>query len=131
MMAPMAVDWPDGRFAMLGSGGSNRIRTALAQVLVALVDRDERMEPAIEAARLHVEPGTPEEPGAPPGPPAVEFEDLAGDAARAALVAAFPTARAWPERSMYFGGVHGARRRRAGDLEAAGDPRRAGVALNG
>ena len=124
MMAPMAVDWPDKRFAMLGSGGSNRIRTALAQVLVALIDRDERMEAAIEAPRLHVEPAV--EPGA---PPAVEFEDLAGEAARAALLAAFPQARPWPDRSMYFGGVHGARRRRAGDLEAAGDPRRAGVAL--
>jgi gamma-glutamyltranspeptidase/glutathione hydrolase len=84
------------------------------------------MEPAIDAPRLHVEPGP--EPGA---PPAVDFEDLGGDAAREALTAAFPQARPWPERSMYFGGVHGARRRRAGELEAAGDPRRAGVALMG
>jgi gamma-glutamyltranspeptidase / glutathione hydrolase len=128
MMAPMAVDWPDQRFAMLGSGGSNRIRTALAQVLVRLIDGSERMEPAIEAPRLHVEPG-PEARLDPGAPPAVEFEDLAGEAARAALMAAFPQARPWPDRSMYFGGVHGARRRRAGDLEAAGDPRRAGVAL--
>lgn len=126
MMAPMTVDWPDGRFAMLGSGGSNRIRTALAQVLIALIDREERMEPAIEAPRLHVEPGP--EKGA---PPAVEFEDLAGEAARAVLLAEFPHARPWSERSMYFGGVHGVRRRRAGDLEAAGDPRRAGVAVTG
>jgi gamma-glutamyltranspeptidase/glutathione hydrolase len=126
MMAPLAVDWPDGRFAVLGSGGSNRIRTALAQVLVGLIDRGECMEPAIEAPRLHVEPGP--EPGA---PPAVEFEDLAGEAARASLLAAFPQARPWPDRSMYFGGVHGARRRRSGDLESAGDPRRAGVALIG
>ncbi len=64
-------------------------------------------------------------------PPAVEFEDLAGEAVRAALLAAFPQARPWPDRSMYFGGVHGARRCRAGDLEAAGDPRRAGVAITG
>lgn len=126
MMAPMAVDWPDGRFAMLGSGGSNRIRTALAQVLIGLIDRGERMAQAIEAPRLHVEPGP--EPGA---PPAVEFEDLAGEAVRATLMAAFPQARAWPDRSMYFGGVHAARRRRTGDLEAAGDPRRAGVAITG
>ena len=126
MMAPMAVDWPDGRFAMLGSGGSNRIRTALAQVLVGLIDRGERLEAAIEAPRLHVEPGP--ERGA---PPAVEFEDLAGEAVRSALLAAFAQARPWPDRSMYFGGVHGAGRRRAGDLEAAGDPRRAGVAITG
>jgi gamma-glutamyltranspeptidase/glutathione hydrolase len=124
MMAPMTVDWPDRRFAMLGSGGSNRIRTALAQVLVRLIDLGERLEPAIEAPRLHVEPAA--EPGA---PPTVEFEDLAGEAARTALTRAFAQARPWPDRSMYFGGVHGARRGRAGDLEAAGDPRRAGVAL--
>lgn len=118
MMSPLTVDWPDGSFAMLGSGGSNRIRTALVQVLVRLIDGGERPAPAIEAPRLHVETGE---------PPAVDFEDLAGDAVREAILAAWPEARAWPDRSMFFGGVHAALRDARGGLVAAGDPRRAGV----
>ena len=119
MMSPIAVNWPDGRFAVLGSGGSNRIRTALVQVLAGLIDRGERLDRAIEAPRVHVE-------GA--DPPAVDFEDIAGEEARDAILAAWPEARAWPDRSMFFGGVHAAMREAKGGLDAAGDPRRAGVA---
>lgn len=122
MMAPLTVDWPDGRMAMLGSGGSNRIRSALAQVLIALIDRDAHLADAIEAPRAHVEPGEPE---------AVDFEDVAGEANRAAILAHWPQTRAWPERSMFFGGVHGVMREASGGLAAAGDPRRAGVAIRG
>ena len=57
MMAPAAVTWPGGRRAMLGSGGSNRIRTALAQVMLGLVDADLPLDAAIEAPRVHVEQG--------------------------------------------------------------------------
>lgn len=120
MMCPLAVDWSDGRTAMLGSGGSNRIRTALVQVLVRMIDRRERLADAIEAPRLHVEGHDPAE---------VDFEDIAGEAHRAALLDAFPEARPWPGRSMFFGGAHGVLRGPRGDLDAAGDPRRAGVAI--
>ena len=122
MMAPMAVDWPGGRTAMLGSGGSNRIRTALAQVLVRLTDTDARLAQTIEAPRVHAEVG--EE-------VAVDFEDLAGDQVREAILATWPEARPWPDRSMFFGGVHAVLRDARGNLDAAGDPRRAGVARIG
>lgn len=122
MMAPMAVAWPDGRIAMLGSGGSNRIRTALAQVLVHILDRGARLADAIEEPRVHAETGD---------PPAIDFEDLAGEETREILLGAWPEARAWPDRSMFFGGVHGAMRDARGGLDAAGDPRRAGVARIG
>jgi gamma-glutamyltranspeptidase/glutathione hydrolase len=105
---------------MLGSGGSNRIRTALAQVLSKLIDTGARLDDAIEAPRLHVDAGD---------PVAVDFEDLMGEGPHAALKAAFPQANAWPERSMFFGGVHAVRRDGGGSLDAAGDPRRAGVAI--
>lgn len=121
MMTPMAVAWPDGGLAMLGSGGSNRIRTALAQVLVNLIDLRMPLSEAVEAPRLHVEAGD---------PPAVDFEltDLA-DEGRAAILDAFPQAKGWAERSMFYGGVHAALNRRGGEMRAAGDPRRAGVGL--
>ena len=122
MMAPMAVEWPDGRLAMLGSGGSNRIRTALLQVLLHMIDRGATLAEAIEAPRIHVEG---------PDPAQVDFEDTGGEARRAALLAAYPDARAWPERSMFFGGVHGAIHDGRGGFDAAGDPRRAGSASVG
>jgi gamma-glutamyltranspeptidase/glutathione hydrolase len=121
MMTPMAVSWPDGGLAMLGSGGSNRIRTALAQVLVNLLDRGMELAEAVEAPRLHVEAGE---------PAAVDFE-LPGLAEqdRVALLACFPEARGWAERSMFFGGVHAVSRDGRGTVRAAGDPRRAGVGI--
>lgn len=122
MMTPMAVSWPDGAVAMLGSGGSNRIRTALTQVLVRLIDCALPPDEAVVAPRLHVETD----------PTAVDFElpDLA-EADRAALLAAWPEARGWPERSMFFGGAHTAMRDGHGTPRAAGDPRRSGVGLTG
>jgi gamma-glutamyltranspeptidase/glutathione hydrolase len=120
MMTPMAVSWPDGGLAMLGSGGSNRIRSALAQVLVNVLDRKMQLADAVEAPRLHVEAR----------PASVDFElpDLReGD--RAAILAAFPDARGWAERSMFYGGVHAVTRDGKGNVRAAGDPRRAGVGI--
>jgi gamma-glutamyltranspeptidase/glutathione hydrolase len=125
MMTPMAVSWPDGGLAMLGSGGSNRIRTALAQVLVNLLDRDKPLGDAVEAPRLHVEAGASRV-----EPAAVDFE-LPGLAEedRVAILASFPEARGWAEHSMFYGGVHAAMRDGKGNVRAAGDPRRAGVGL--
>lgn len=121
MMAPMAVAWPDGRLAMLGSGGSNRIRSALTQVVCHVAQSGMALADAIEAPRLHVEAGR---------PPAVDFEeDGLPEGDRAALLGAFPEARGWAERSMFYGGAHGVMRHTGGRLEAAGDPRRAGYAL--
>ncbi|MHA1528484.1 MAG: gamma-glutamyltransferase [Alphaproteobacteria bacterium] len=121
MMTPMAVSWPDGALAMLGSGGSNRIRSALAQVLVNLLDRGMALDEAVEAPRLHVEGGE---------PPGVDFE-LPGLAEedRVAILAAFGQARGWAEHSMFYGGVHAVTRDGKGNVHAAGDPRRAGVAI--
>ncbi|MEM8791323.1 MAG: gamma-glutamyltransferase [Pseudomonadota bacterium] len=118
MMCPLAVRWPDGRIAILGSGGSNRIRTALAQVLAHLIDRDMPLENAILSPRLHVEGER------------LDFEetDLA-EQDRLALLDAFPDALGWAEPSMFFGGVHAAMRAANGSLTAAGDPRRDGLAL--
>ena len=123
MMTPMAVRWPDGGLAMLGSGGSNRIRTALAQVLVNLLDRGMALDDAVEAPRLHVEAGA---------PLAVDFE-LPGLAEedRVAILAAFGQARGWAERSMFYGGVHAVTRDGRGNVRAAGDPRRAGIGVTG
>jgi gamma-glutamyltranspeptidase/glutathione hydrolase len=121
MMAPTVMAWPDGSVAALGSGGSNRIRTAMAGVIARLTDRAEALDVAIGAPRLHVEGRE----------PAVDFEDRFPDSERAALLEAFPQARPWPRDSLFFGGVHAARRAASGAVEAAADPRRDGAALTG
>lgn len=118
MMAPMALDRPDGSFAMLGSGGSNRIRTALAQVAAHVLDRDMRLEDAVAAPRVHVEKW-----------PEADFEDRFREDRRAALMAAFPEARPWSRRSMFFGGVHAVARDAKSGVEAAADDRRDGAAF--
>lgn len=118
MMAPTAVEWPDGRLAMLGSGGSNRIRSAMAQVLMRLIDDGAAPEDAVAAPRLHVEGGA---------PASLDFEDDFREDDRAALLADWPEARIWSEPSMFFGGAHVALREARGGVAAAGDPRRAGA----
>lgn len=117
MMAPALIRWPDGRTAGLGSGGSNRIRSAMAAVLARLADGSEALDRAVAAPRVHAEGD----------PAAVDFEDRFPDDDRAALLAAFPEARPWPRDSLFFGGVHAVRRGPSGAVEAAADARREGA----
>ena len=118
MMAPTIVLAPDGTVTALGTGGSNRIRTAILQVAVNLLDHGMDLERAVEAARLHVEREG-----------KVSFEPGLPDGAEEALLAGAPEAHAWPARNLFFGGVHAARRHANGGVEGAGDPRRRGVAV--
>jgi gamma-glutamyltranspeptidase/glutathione hydrolase len=118
MMAPTTILAPDGTVTALGTGGSNRIRTAILQVAVNLLDHGMDLESAVEAPRLHVERcGT------------TSFEPGLPDAAQAAFLALGEKAHEWPERNLFFGGVHAARRHQHGGVEGAGDPRRQGVAV--
>lgn len=118
MMCPMVIR--DGaEITMLGSGGSNRIRSALAQVSLA-ISCGHGLADAIAAPRLHIESSSDH---------VLDFEDLGSDARRDGLVSEFPRAKAWPHRSMYFGGVHAARTDGQGGFQAVGDPRRSGSAL--
>ncbi len=116
MMAPLILR-RNGERWLLGSGGSNRIRTALLQVISALVDFRQPLDLAIAAPRLHLERGL----------LAVEMPN-GGWPARTGewLTEAHRDARCWPERNMYFGGVHG-----VGPDSAAADPRRQGAARSG
>ncbi|SET62424.1 gamma-glutamyltransferase [Oceanicella actignis] len=122
MMAPAVVSWPDGAVMAIGSGGSNRIRTAMAQTLSLILDEGAPPDVALAAPRLHVEGAR---------DPQVDFEDRFPEDQRAELLAAFPEARPWPRDSMFFGGVHAALRDARGGVAAAGDHRRDGAARLG
>ena len=120
MMAPSLIAESSGRLTALGSGGSNRIRTAIMQVLVNLLWFDMPLEDAIVSPRCHFENGK------------LNVEPPLTDAARAALTAAWPEMTLWDDCNLFFGGVHAVRADlRKGDIDGAGDPRRGGVALIG
>jgi gamma-glutamyltranspeptidase/glutathione hydrolase len=116
MMAPTIAEAGSGRVSALGSGGSNRIRSAILQVVLHLVDRQAQAQAAVEAPRLHIE-----------GPQA-NFEAGFPKGGEGLMAELFPEVRPWPERNLFFGGVHVVTRDPSGKLEAAGDPRRGGVA---
>lgn len=116
MMAPSLVTLPDGGTAALGSGGSNRIRTAILQVVSNLVDFGMAARDAVEAPRLHVERGR------------ANAEDGFPDIGLAGLEGLGCEILRWPQGNLFFGGVHLAERAANGSLSAAGDPRRGGVA---
>lgn len=117
MMAPTLATSAGGNRFAIGSGGSNRIRTAVLQVLVNLLDGDMAMAGATEAPRLHIEG---------------EIANLEGglppEGAELLAQQGYQTV-AWPAHNLFFGGVHGVELSAAGNLSAAGDPRRGGAAL--
>lgn len=115
MMSPSLVNTTAGDTLALGSGGSNRIRSAILQVLINLIDFGMPVEQAVEQPRVHFESGL------------LNMEDgLAADTIRA-LEKEFPEIRCWPEKNLFFGGAHSVMRKRNGQLTGSGDSRRGGV----
>jgi gamma-glutamyltranspeptidase / glutathione hydrolase len=117
MMAPTIASNGTRSVTALGSGGSNRIRSAVFQVLCRLFREGQSVEEAVAASRVHVERGH------------LDFEDTGGEEAKAKLQSAFPDHRLWAEPNLYFGGAHMVHLDMDSGLEAAGDPRRGGVAV--
>jgi gamma-glutamyltranspeptidase/glutathione hydrolase len=115
MMAPTLLERAGGH-AVLGTGGSNRIRSAILQVITNLVDFDMTPEEAIGAPRIHVEGDL------------LSVEGGFTPAEDAALATSGLNIDRWQDRNLYFGGVHVVSQGEVG-LSAAGDPRRGGVGL--
>ncbi|GIU95476.1 MAG: gamma-glutamyltranspeptidase [Gaiellaceae bacterium] len=116
MMAPtIALDEAGRTRLVLGSAGSVRLAGAIAQVAWRILGGACPAE-AIEAPRLHVEGST------------VHLEGGWPDAAAEALSPHWQVVR-WDALNLYFGGVQAVERTPAGELRAAGDPRRGGVGL--
>ena len=117
MMAPTLAEDAHGRLLAVGSGGSNRIRSALLLTLARMLVRSEELAQAVEAPRLHVEEG------------GVDVEPGLAEAELARLRALFRDVRVWSKPSMFFGGVHAVLRAADGALCAVGDFRRDGVGV--
>lgn len=122
MMAPTLIEEPDGARTVLGTGGSERIRSATLGVVARLVDEAARLEDAIAAPRVHV--GSDHQVHVEPGLDAHDLEALTVLASERG----WPPPEQWPTLNVYFGGVHAVRRGSTGAITAVGDGRRGGSA---
>ncbi len=114
MMAPAILNRADGTVIALGSGGSNRLRTAILQVILNVTDHQMSLEEAVHSPRIHCEKDF----------LSVEHGFDSGMLEKA--LAAYPAHKIWSESNLFFGGTHSVASGRDG-FEGAGDPRRGGA----
>jgi len=114
MMSPTAVLREGAPELVLGSAGSNRIRSAILQTILRVIDDGLTAGDAVRAPRVHFEDGVVyAEPGIDTSP--LERVGLAIGRFR--------------ELNLFFGGVQAAARDGHGRFSGGGDPRRGGAAL--
>ncbi|NER82365.1 MAG: gamma-glutamyltransferase [Leptolyngbya sp. SIO1D8] len=116
MMAPTIILKGDKPQLVLGSGGSNRIRTAILQVISNWLDFGMPITEAVTAPRIHWERGTLHmEPGY-----GLEIaQQIQADDTKERVP--------WQQQNMFFGGVHAVALSEEGHLHGAGDARRGGA----
>lgn len=114
MMSP-TIALREGQLELgLGSGGSNRIRSAITQVLLRALADEMPIAEAVTAPRMHFEAGIVH---AEPGIDAAALDRLAERG--------YEVVR-WRAPNLFFGGVHAVAERGA-VVSGAGDPRRGGA----
>ena len=114
MMAPTIVLREGAAELVLGSAGSNRIRSAILQTIIRVIDEGMRAGPAVEAPRVHFEDGVVY---AEPGVDTDVLKDAGWAIGR------------FRERNLFFGGAQAVQRDASGGFFGGGDPRRGGDAV--
>jgi gamma-glutamyltranspeptidase / glutathione hydrolase len=114
MMSPTAVLREGAPELVLGSAGSNRIRSAILQTIIRVVDDGLEAGDAVRAPRVHFEDGVVY---AEPGVDTAPLERAGRAIAR------------FRELNLFFGGVQAAARDEQGRFSGGGDPRRGGAAI--
>jgi gamma-glutamyltranspeptidase/glutathione hydrolase len=114
MMSPTAVLRDGAPELVLGSAGSNRIRSAILQTIVRVVDGGLPAGEAVRAPRVHFENGIVY---AEPGVDTLPLERAGRAIGR------------FRELNLFFGGVQAAARDGQGRFSGGGDPRRGGAAF--
>jgi gamma-glutamyltranspeptidase/glutathione hydrolase len=122
MMSPTLVLRQGQAVMAVGSGGSNRLRSAVLQVISNVIDFKLNLAEAVEASRLHFEDEV------------MQLEGGIMPQVADRLEAAGYRVNRWPDRSMFFGGAHAVARREDAIAPetswlAAGDPRRGGSVI--
>ena len=105
-----ASDW-----IVTGSAGSNRIRSAILQVVSNLLELGMPLAEAVEAPRLHLEDGL------------LSIEPPLDATVLERLQRAWPEVQVWGDRNVFFGGAHSVSISDDGDCSGVGDSRRGGV----
>ena len=114
MMSPTILENNGNRIA-LGTGGSNRIKTALFQVIWQIIAENKTLDQAINQPRLHFENGV------------LDIEKGFDEQSIALLKQQYKTTNLWQQRSLYFGGINAVQH--GSTNLAIGDSRRNGVGL--
>ncbi len=119
MMSPTMVLKNGKPKIVLGSGGSNRIRTAIFQVISNIIDFNLPINEAINLPRVHWENKTF---SIEPDQESILLENLNLPPETNTVF--------WQEQNMFFGGVHGVIKTDQSLMKGAGDLRRCGVFLS-
>lgn len=117
MMAPTLILRADGGIIVTGSGGSNRIRSAILQVISNLVDFTMPLGEAIAHPRIHYEIDL------------LSLEPTVDQIVLKELEKSFPKQQVWHEKSLFFGGAHTVMVNSKGSITGIGDSRRGGVSV--
>jgi gamma-glutamyltranspeptidase/glutathione hydrolase len=114
MMAPTVVVREGRAELAVGSAGSNRIRSAILQTILRVIDDGMPAQEAVDAPRLHYEDG-------------IVYTEPGIDTA--ALEAAGWQLSEFRERNLFFGGAQAVAREGGEAFSGGGDPRRGGAAI--
>ncbi len=119
MMSPAIVLYQGQPVLAVGSGGSNRLRSAILQVISNFIDFNLPLEQAVDAPRLHFEDNE------------VQLEGGIAPEAATKMEAAGYIVNRWPAKNMFFGGAHAVARANLNQSHwvAAGDRRRGGSTI--
>jgi gamma-glutamyltranspeptidase/glutathione hydrolase len=112
MQAPTIVERDGSVRLVVGSSGSNRLRSAITQVIVNVLDHDMGIDDAVAFPRVHVEGDRLDCEG---GLDPAELDRLAASGEHLVRFGGL---------NLYFGGANAVLRDAGGGLTAAGDPRR-------
>ena len=118
MMSPSIMS-ANKNLYVIGSAGSNRIRSAIAQVMINVHSRDLNLQDAVDAPRMHIDVGH------------MDVEpDFAEQHAMQGLLDRFDgTSRQWQHRSLFFGGVNASMVSGSGQFSGCSDSRRGGSVI--
>jgi gamma-glutamyltranspeptidase/glutathione hydrolase len=114
MMSPTIVLRDGAAQLAVGSAGSNRIRSAVLQTIIRVIDDGLEAQAAIDAPRVHFEDD-------------MVYSEPGIDVA--ALQAAGRSVSPFRDRNLFFGGAQAAALDAGGRFSGGGDPRRGGAAI--
>lgn len=121
MMSPLVARRADGFQLALGTGGSNRIRSAIVQVMLNALHFNMPLKAAVDAPRMHLEGAKLSmEPGFEPETMislGIQARDTGLDVLQ------------WPQHNLFFGGVHAVQILPDSGFSGAGDSRRDGTVV--